>query len=204
GYYEGIEQGNQDYEDLDNSLGNLSIDGDYSLTIRKFIDYVNRTVLIMPEDDDQIEIQHAILSFIEISTLLQLKYEDEFNKCEREASIGGDTLRYNINQIKYFNSFVMDICNGIWRNRPFNKFDNSDGFQLDNDVISQIQKLCGESYSKCLSLTHLPSLAFMSKCYTQVFQRSIFDVWKHAIDMNLKKKITDFYTILRFKLKESS
>ncbi|CAG8810073.1 42974_t:CDS:10, partial [Gigaspora margarita] len=187
GYYERIEQGNQDNEDLDNSLGNLSIDGDYFLTIRKFIDYVNLTVLIMPEDEDQIEIQHAILSFIEISTLLQPKYKDEFNKCEQEASIGGDTLRYNINQIKCFNSFVMDICNGIWRDRPFNKFDNSDGFQLDNDVISQIQKLCGESYSKCLSLTHLPSLAFMSKYYTQVFQRKIFDEWKHAIDMNLKK-----------------
>ncbi|CAG8624185.1 9242_t:CDS:10, partial [Dentiscutata heterogama] len=190
GYYERIEQGNHDNEDLENSIGSLSIDRDYSQTIRNFIDYVDRTIL-MPEDEDQVEVQHAILSFIEMSTLLQLKYEcrgiifpsysvihrsffstygmplsricgiilrykDEFDKCERETSIGGDALRYNINQINDFNSFVMDIYNGIWKNRPFTKFDNAKGFQLDDDVIFQIQKFCGESYPKCLSLTRLP------------------------------------------------
>ncbi|CAG8706165.1 12887_t:CDS:10 [Dentiscutata erythropus] len=139
GYYERIEQENHDNEDLENSIGNLSIDRDYSQTIRNFIDYVDRTIL-MPEDEDQVEVQHAILSFMEISTLLQLKYEcrgivfpsykDEFDKCERETSIGG-ALRYNINQINDFNSFVADIYNGIWKNRPFTKFDKAKGFQLD-------------------------------------------------------------------------
>ncbi|CAG8761414.1 5653_t:CDS:10, partial [Racocetra persica] len=204
-HYESMKQGNidNDDEDLDNSIEKLSINGNYSQTILNFIDYVSRTILIVPEDEDQIEVQHAILSFMEISTLLQLKYEfhnivlpsysiiyrsffstygmplsrvcgiilryqDEFDKCEQDASVSSGALRYNINQINYFNSFVMDLYNGIWRNRPFSKFDkDAKGFQLNDDVISQIQRLCNESCPKCLSLIHLPSLSLISKCYSQ-------------------------------------
>ncbi|CAG8686538.1 10586_t:CDS:10, partial [Cetraspora pellucida] len=168
-YYERMKQGNSDddVEDLDDSIEKLSINGNYPQTILDFIDYVDRTILIVPEDENQIEVQHAILSFMEISTFLQLKYkfhsivlpsysiiyrsffstygmplsricgiilryQDEFDKYERDAFVTGDTLQYNINQINYFNSFAMDLYNGIWRNRPFNKFDkNAKGFQLN-------------------------------------------------------------------------
>jgi hypothetical protein len=92
----------------------------------------------------------------------------------------------------------MDLCNCIWRNRPFNKLDrNSRGFQLEeyvfqgirypvhqlelimsalssSEIIDIIKEICGEQAASCFSLTHLSALAVYSKKCFQV--RNTFDL----------------------------
>ncbi len=58
------------------------------------------------------------------------RYKEAFDKFEKNPQ--QSRTRHSRNYVNYFNSFVMDICNCLWRNRPFNKVDkNSKGFQLD-------------------------------------------------------------------------
>jgi centromere protein I len=73
----------------------------------------------------------------------------------------------------------MDICNCLWRNRPFNKVDkNSKGFQLDDDVIQNLQEIYNEDWIFCYSLTHLPSLAALSKSCVQNLEDSSPNIQK--------------------------
>ncbi|KAG0348256.1 hypothetical protein BG004_005575 [Podila humilis] len=69
---------------------------------------------------------------------------------------------YDRDYVVLFNSFVMDICNFIWRNRAFNKIDkNARGFLLDDQVIAHVKTVCtdgGLHLNSMLSVTH--SMAF--------------------------------------------
>ncbi|CAG8558099.1 10282_t:CDS:10, partial [Acaulospora morrowiae] len=189
-----------------NDMEKQNLNGNISpintVTIHNFIDYINENAQNALEiENDHIEIQHAVLSFVETITFLQIKHEwdkifipsssivyrsffsssgmalsricgiilklkEGFDRC---AGVRQNTQDH----INYFNSYVMDICNCLWRNRPFNKTDkNAKGFQFDDDVIDQMQKMCGEDYSNFFSLTHLPSLAMMSKNCIQALEDS--------------------------------
>ncbi|KAF9911910.1 hypothetical protein EC991_001814 [Linnemannia zychae] len=69
---------------------------------------------------------------------------------------------YTREYVVQFNSFVMDICNFLWRNRAFNKVDkNAKGFQMDQETIAHTKQVCadsGLSMNNMLSVTH--SMAF--------------------------------------------
>ncbi|KAG4304099.1 hypothetical protein PORY_002463 [Pneumocystis oryctolagi] len=65
---------------------------------------------------------------------------------------------YHRNIVDYFNSFVMDFCNCLWRNRAFNKQDkNSLGCQLSDEVIAALKALAemqGIFFGSIFSITH--------------------------------------------------
>ncbi|ORZ09055.1 Mis6-domain-containing protein [Lobosporangium transversale] len=65
---------------------------------------------------------------------------------------------YNREYVVLFNSFVMDICNFLWRNRAFNKTDkNALGFSMDHRTITQIKRVCadaGLNMNNMMSITH--------------------------------------------------
>ncbi|CAG8659270.1 7903_t:CDS:10, partial [Ambispora leptoticha] len=60
-----------------------------------------------------------------------LHYKLAFDKREKSAIQLG-MPRHNRSYVNHFNSFVMDICNCLWRSHPFSKTDkNAKGFQLE-------------------------------------------------------------------------
>ncbi|KAG0200909.1 hypothetical protein BGX28_006156 [Mortierella sp. GBA30] len=80
---------------------------------------------------------------------------------------------YSREYVVLFNSFVMDICNFLWRNRAFNKSDkNARGFLMDQHVIGHTRQICvdgGLSMNNMLSITH--SIALSG--YSARFLRSL-------------------------------
>ncbi|KAF9282788.1 hypothetical protein BGZ68_005746 [Mortierella alpina] len=80
---------------------------------------------------------------------------------------------YSREYVVLFNSFVMDICNFLWRNRAFNKSDkNARGFLMDQQAIGHTRQVCvdgGLSMNNMLSITH--SLALSG--YSARFLRSL-------------------------------
>ncbi|KAF9963863.1 hypothetical protein BGZ70_007145 [Mortierella alpina] len=80
---------------------------------------------------------------------------------------------YSREYVVLFNSFVMDICNFLWRNRAFNKSDkNARGFLMDQQAIAHTRQVCvdgGLSMNNMLSITH--SLALSG--YSARFLRSL-------------------------------
>ncbi|RHZ76457.1 hypothetical protein Glove_197g85 [Diversispora epigaea] len=174
-------------------------DGIYITDIQDFADYIIRNVLNV--ENDSIEIQHAVLSFIENFAYLQVEY-----CCWDRIIIPSSSLIYrsffsssgmalsrtcgfmlkfkegferasNYNSqdyIKYFNSFAIDIYNCLWKNRPFNKTDkDARGFYIEDVIIDQMQKMCGNDYSNFFSLKYLPSFATISKNCAQLGGREI-------------------------------
>ncbi|CAG8433086.1 10715_t:CDS:10 [Diversispora eburnea] len=125
-------------------LGESSIfkDGINITDIQDFADYIIQNVLNV--ENDSIEIQHAVLSFIENFAVLQVEY-----CCWDRIIIPSSSLIYRSffsssgmalsrtcgfirDYIKYFNSFAIDICNCLWKNRPFNKTDkDARGFHIE-------------------------------------------------------------------------
>ncbi|CAB4401169.1 unnamed protein product [Rhizophagus irregularis] len=161
------------------------------------------SIISLESTNDDLEVQHAIFSAFEAIANLQMNYNWNrvvipsssivyrafFSSSGMSLSrICGIILQYkeafdknpqqNVSlhcrsYINYFNSFVMDICNCLWRNRPFNKTDkNSKGFQLDDDIIRKLQETCNEDWTSCYSLTHLPSFAALSKSCIQDLEES--------------------------------
>ncbi|GBB86979.1 hypothetical protein RclHR1_13430003 [Rhizophagus clarus] len=121
-----------------------------------------------------------------------LQYKEAFDKSEKNPQQNGS--HHSRSYINYFNSFVMDICNCLWRNRPFNKTDkNSKGFQLDDDIIRKLQEVYNEDWTSCYSLTHLPSFAAISKSCIQNLEES---------SPNIRKRLT--LPATQFSLKEIS
>ncbi|CAG8494308.1 8443_t:CDS:10 [Ambispora gerdemannii] len=187
-------------------FGQMDPSLDYMESIQKFILYCDDiSITSLEAENDDIVIQHAVLSFYESVVSLQLEnswdkivmpsssivyrcffsssgmalsricaivlhYKEAFDKREKRAIQLG-IFRHNRSYVNHFNSFVMDICNCLWRNRPFSKTDkNSKGFQLDNEVIENIKEICGgNSWVSHFSLTHLLSLSSYSKnCITEI------------------------------------
>lgn len=68
--------------------------------------------------------------------------------------------------VDLFNSYVMDICNCLWRNRAFNRMDNNaQGFRIaDSDVqlLREVAETRGESLSILFSFTHYGIFARLS------------------------------------------
>ncbi|KAG4302862.1 hypothetical protein PCK1_000805 [Pneumocystis canis] len=60
--------------------------------------------------------------------------------------------------VDHFNSFVMDFCNCLWRNRAFNKQDkNALGCQLSDEIIETLKSLAemqGIFFGSVFSITH--------------------------------------------------
>ncbi|KAF9418955.1 hypothetical protein BGZ94_009550 [Podila epigama] len=73
---------------------------------------------------------------------------------------------YNRDYVVHFNSYVMDLCNFLWRIRAFNKTDkNSRGFVVEDTVIAYVKEVCvenGLSMSGLFSITHSPALSGFS------------------------------------------
>lgn len=69
---------------------------------------------------------------------------------------------YTRELVAQFNSYVMDMCNFLYRNRAFNKVDkNARSFQLDQETLAHIKQVCADnnlSVPTMLSFTH--SVAF--------------------------------------------
>lgn len=65
---------------------------------------------------------------------------------------------YHQDIVDYFNSFVMDFCNCLWRNRAFNKQDkNALGCQLSEEVIMTLKSIAetrGIFFGSVFSITH--------------------------------------------------
>ncbi|PKC08095.1 Mis6-domain-containing protein [Rhizophagus irregularis] len=182
------------------------------------------SIISLESTNDDLEVQHAIFSAFEAIANLQMNYNWNrvvipsssivyrafFSSSGMSLSrICGIILQYkeafdknpqqNVSlhcrsYINYFNSFVMDICNCLWRNRPFNKTDkNSKGFQLDDDIIRKLQETCNEDWTSCYSLTHLPSFAALSKSCIQDLEEST---------PNIKRRLT--LPATQFSLKDIS
>ncbi|RGB31764.1 Mis6-domain-containing protein [Rhizophagus diaphanus] len=182
------------------------------------------SIISLESTNDDLEVQHAIFSAFEAIANLQMNYNWNrvvipsssivyrafFSSSGMSLSrICGIILQYkeafdknpqqNVSlhcrsYINYFNSFVMDICNCLWRNRPFNKTDkNSKGFQLDDDIIRKLQETYNEDWTSCYSLTHLPSFAALSKSCIQDLEEST---------PNIKRRLT--LPATQFSLKDIS
>ncbi|KAG0043009.1 hypothetical protein BGZ83_011936 [Gryganskiella cystojenkinii] len=82
---------------------------------------------------------------------------------------------YSRDYVVVFNSFVMDICNFLWRNRAFNKSDkNAQGFMIDQSTLQRTKKICvdgGLSVNNMVSITH--SIALSG--YSARFLKSLED-----------------------------
>ncbi|KAG0287595.1 hypothetical protein BGZ96_008489 [Linnemannia gamsii] len=93
---------------------------------------------------------------------------------------------YTREYVVQFNSFVMDICNFLWRNRAFNKVDkNAKGFQMDQETIAHTKQVCvdsGLSMNNMLSITH--STAFSG--YSARFLKSLEEQSNIPVDKRLK------------------
>ncbi|KAG0250868.1 hypothetical protein BG011_008026 [Mortierella polycephala] len=93
---------------------------------------------------------------------------------------------YSREYVVLFNSFVMDICNFLWRNRAFNKSDkNARGFLMDQHAIGHAKQICmggGLSMNNMLSLTH--SLAMSG--YSARFLRSLEERDSVPVERRLK------------------
>jgi len=65
---------------------------------------------------------------------------------------------YSRDFVNYFNGFVMDLCNCLWRNRALNNADkNALGCQIPEDVVGVLKAASeerGDSLGTCFSLTH--------------------------------------------------
>ncbi|KTW28551.1 hypothetical protein T552_01811 [Pneumocystis carinii B80] len=65
---------------------------------------------------------------------------------------------YHRDIVDYFNSFVMDFCNCLWRNRAFNKQDkNALGCQLSEEVVMTLKSIAevqGIFFGSIFSITH--------------------------------------------------
>ncbi|KTW28627.1 uncharacterized protein T551_02477 [Pneumocystis jirovecii RU7] len=65
---------------------------------------------------------------------------------------------YHRDIVDYFNSFVMDFCNCLWRNRAFNKQDkNALGCQLSDEIIATLKSMAemqGIFFGSVFSITH--------------------------------------------------
>ncbi|CAG8462026.1 4858_t:CDS:10 [Funneliformis mosseae] len=213
-------------EDLENSFLKLSTEGDHSKVIQELINHINQLSLTSLEStNDDLEVQHAILSAFETIANLQLnhnwdmiiipsssivyrsfftsgmslsricgivlQYKEAFDKFEKGSR--RIRTRHNRNYINYFNSFVMDMCNCLWRNRPFNKEDkNAKGFQLDDDIIQKLQEIYSENWVFSYSITHLPFLSALSKSCVQNLEDS---------SPNITKRLAS--PVTQFSLKEA-
>ncbi|KAF9931628.1 hypothetical protein FBU30_009804 [Linnemannia zychae] len=220
---------------------------DYMQSIRAFIKYVdNISGVALEIERDHIAVQHAVLSFFDLTSNLtkknnlpiaviipeasiiyrcflsdsamaisricgiiyqykqayeafeeeqQLQYEilvqsQIASQNEKEASatlpapleVPGYTREY----VVQFNSFVMDICNFLWRNRAFNKADkNSKGFQMDQETIAYAKQVCvdsGLNMNNMLSITH--STAFSG--YSARFLKSLEEQDNVPLEKRLK------------------
>jgi len=78
---------------------------------------------------------------------------------------------YSRDFVNYFNGFVMDLCNCLWRNRALNNADkNALGCQIPGDVVAAL-KIASEERGDVLgmgfSLTHGSAFALFA---AQVFR----------------------------------
>ncbi|KAG0281418.1 hypothetical protein BGZ95_003818 [Linnemannia exigua] len=93
---------------------------------------------------------------------------------------------YTREYVVQFNSFVMDICNFLWRNRAFNKADkNAKGFQMEPETIAHTKQVCmdsGLSMNNMLSVTH--STAFSG--FSARFLKSLEELDDVPIEKRLK------------------
>ncbi|KAI1315956.1 hypothetical protein EDD11_010594 [Mortierella claussenii] len=93
---------------------------------------------------------------------------------------------YSRDYVILFNSYVMDICNFLWRNRAFNKSDkNARGFLMDQRTVTHIKQICvegGLSMNNMMSMTH--SIALSG--YSARFLKSLEKQQNVPLDKSLK------------------
>ncbi|KAF9973504.1 hypothetical protein BGZ73_003246 [Actinomortierella ambigua] len=86
-----------------------------------------------------------------------------------------DVPGYSRDYVTFFNSFVMDICNFLWRSRAFNKTDkNARGFQVDAKTISRARQICTEgglNMNNMFSLTHSLAMAGYSSQFVKSLEQ---------------------------------
>ncbi|KAF9434135.1 hypothetical protein BGZ76_008508 [Entomortierella beljakovae] len=97
---------------------------------------------------------------------------------------------YSRDYVILFNSFVMDICNFLWRNRAYNKTDkNAQGFHINQPTISKIKQICmegGLSMSNMLSMTHSTALSG----YSSRFLKKLEDLQNVPAEKQLKAPVS--------------
>ncbi|CAI2174606.1 2651_t:CDS:10 [Funneliformis geosporum] len=187
-------------ENFENSFLKLSTEGDHSKTIQEFINHINQLSLTSLEStNDDIEVQHAIFSAFETIANLQLNhnwdmiiipsssivYRAFFSSGMSLSRICGIVLRYK----EAFDKFEK----GSRRIRMRHNHDkNAKGFQLDEDIIQNLQEIYNENWVFSCSITHLPSLAALSKSCVQDLEDS---------SQNITKKLAS--PVTQFSLKET-
>ncbi|KAF9173306.1 hypothetical protein BGX20_003568 [Mortierella sp. AD010] len=96
-----------------------------------------------------------------------------------------DIPGYSREYVILFNSFVMDVCNLLWRNRAFNKTDkNAQGFLVDSHTIAQTKQICvdgGLSINNMFSVTH----SSVMSGYSARFLKSLEDQQNIPADKRL-------------------
>ncbi|GAO48660.1 Mis6-domain-containing protein [Saitoella complicata NRRL Y-17804] len=75
-----------------------------------------------------------------------------------------------------FNSYVMDVCNCLWRGRGFNRSDrNATGFGLGEEAIEKLRGVAaarGDNLAGLFSLTHSPLFALYSaRTFASILER---------------------------------
>ncbi|KAF8975341.1 hypothetical protein BGZ46_009204 [Entomortierella lignicola] len=97
-----------------------------------------------------------------------------------------ETPGYSREYVILFNSFVMDICNFLWRYRAFNKVDkNAQGFLMDPHTLAQTKQICannGLSMNNMFSMTHSITLSG----YSARFLKTLEDKQNVPSDKRLK------------------
>ncbi|KAF9952818.1 hypothetical protein BGZ65_005041 [Modicella reniformis] len=120
----------------------------------------------------------------------QLSRSDAGDDQAAELPVALEIPGYGHEYVALFNSFVMDICNFLWRSRAFNKSDkNARGFLMDQGTIGHIRQVCmdgGLSMNNMLSIMHSTALSG----YSARFLRSLEEEENVPMEKRLKAPVS--------------
>ncbi|SAL95068.1 hypothetical protein [Absidia glauca] len=98
------------------------------------------------------------------------KYKLSFESNDRQAEDWMD--KHSEDYLDHFNTYVLDICNCLWRNLAFDHREGSSStFALSPDIIAFFHKRCderGDSLNLLFSLTHSSAFVGFSKQFMKI------------------------------------
>ncbi|KAI9480886.1 MAG: Mis6-domain-containing protein [Benjaminiella poitrasii] len=99
----------------------------------------------------------------------KLAFEENENKTDDWMS------KHNPVYLDHFNTYLMDICNALWRNLALtNSYQDASAFSLKESNIDQLKTICekrGIDANLILSITHASSLAGFSKRFMTALEK---------------------------------
>ncbi|KAI8097038.1 Mis6-domain-containing protein [Halteromyces radiatus] len=101
----------------------------------------------------------------------KLSFEDNDRK-------GGDWMdKHSEEYLDHFNTYVLDICNCLWRNLAFSvQSTNSTAFSVSSDIVDMFREKCEERddpLNLMFSLTHSSAFAGLSKHFMKMKENEL-------------------------------